>query len=99
MRKWISHESTRIARRVNLHDFLLSCRPYSVTQAGDGLRLRCNNSVLIKKGSACYEDSSDGSTGNPIDCLMFYLDYSFPDAVEALCGFAGVPIDGLDDLP
>lgn len=53
---------------------------------------------MIRKGSIRYEDTADGSSGNPIDCLVYYLDYCLPDAVESLCGFAGVPIDEEDDL-
>lgn len=93
MPQWVNTTAVRRARRVCLYDFLLSQHPGDVAREGDSLRLRCDHSVSIKTGYAGYTDFSDDSTGNAIECLQNYFDYSFTDAVAALCLFDGMTQD------
>lgn len=93
MPQWVNTTAVRRARRVCLYDFLLSQHPGDVVKEGDSLRLRCDHSVSIKTGYAGYTDFSDDSTGNAIECLQNYFDYSFTDAVAALCLFDGMTQD------
>ena len=96
---WVGKEAIRAARRVNLYDFLLATHPNDVIMEGDSLRLDCDRSVSIKRGYTGFTDFADGSTGNSVDCLIRYFPYSLPEAVEALCGFAGIPVDAPDARP
>lgn len=89
MSSWVSETAKRAARTVNLYDFLLVQHPDQVKPEGDSLRLRANHSVSVKRGYSGYTDFSDGTTGNTVDFLVHFLGYSFPDAVAALCVFAG----------
>ena len=93
---WVGKEAIRAARRVNLYDFLLAAHPNDVAIEGDSLRLARDHSVSIKQGYTGFTDFATMETGNSIECLTRYFCYGFQDAVEALCGFAGVPIDAPD---
>ncbi len=83
------------ARRANLYDYLLDCHPNQVVREGDSLRLLSNHSVSIKTGYSGYTDFATRDTGNAIECLMYFLDYSFRDAVAALAVFDGMPEEDL----
>lgn len=93
MSEWVGKEAIRAARRVNLYDYLSSRHPNDVRMEGNSLRLDRDRSVSVKTGYAGYQDFSDCSTGNAIECLTRYLGYDFRSAVAALCEFAGIPTD------
>ncbi len=85
----VTKEQIQAARKVDLHRFLLSHHPNEVLREGESIRLCCNHSVSIKEGYCGYTDFATGETGNAIDCLVNYFDYTLPDAVNALLADAG----------
>ena len=99
MPDWVSKSAIRAARKINLYNFLLSRHRDGVIMEGDSLRLREDHSVSIRQGYTGYTDFADDSTGNSIDCLIRYFGYTLPEAVEALCGYAGVDMNIPDPGP
>lgn len=90
MSLYVCNNAVRVARRVNLYDFLLHRHHNDVKKEGNSLRLRDNNSVSVKAGYSGFTDFATNATGNPIKCLENYFGYEFKDAVVALCEFAGM---------
>lgn len=90
---WIGRGSTRAARRAPLYDYLKTRRPGDVILEGSSLRLARNRSVVVSDACPGYIDYATGETGNPVDFLVRYLDYSFQDAVTELCGYMSLPTD------
>ena len=84
---YVTKEQIRQARCVNLADYLL-CRHSSIIRsAGSSIYLKTNRSLYIKKSVPGYHDFSTGEHGNSIDFLTRQLNYSFTEAVTALCRF------------
>lgn len=77
------------ARKADLYHFLLRHHPNDVLREGESIRLCCDHSVSIKEGYCGYMDFATGETGNAIDCLVHYFNYTLPDAVNALLADAG----------
>ncbi len=74
----------RSARKANLYTFLLHHHADKFLQEGHSLRLKTNHSISIREGYSGYTDFSTSETGNSIDFLEKYLDYSFFEAVDLL---------------
>ena len=85
----VTKEQIQAARKVDLHRFLLHHHPNEVLQEGESIRLCCNHSISIKEGYCGYTDFATDETGNSIDCLIHYFNYTLPDAVNALLADAG----------
>ena len=85
----VTKEQIQAARKVDLHRFLLHHHPNEVLQEGESIRLCCNHSISIKEGYCGYTDFATDETGNSIDCLIHYFNYTLPDAVNALLAAAG----------
>ena len=75
------------ARRTDLGQFLVSRHPDSVVVTGNCIHLKAHDSLHTKFGFSGYTRFSSNETGNAIDFLTRYLDYSFTDAVNALAAF------------
>ena len=86
---YVTKEQIRQARKTNLADYLLMECPADVRIVGSSLCLRQNTSLYVKKSVPGYHDFATGEHGNSIDFLTRYLNYSFMDAVRALCRFSG----------
>jgi len=85
----VTNEQKAAARKVNLYNFLLRNHPNEVLQEGDSIRLCCNHSISIKEEYCGYTDFATDETGNSVDCLTKYFDYTFLEAVNALLADAG----------
>ncbi|WP_026510570.1 toprim domain-containing protein [Butyrivibrio sp. LC3010] len=72
------------ARKTNLYDYMLANHGDMVIKVGNSLRFASNHSVSIKYGYSGFYDFANGNSGNSIDFLVKYLDYSISDAVFAL---------------
>ena len=86
---YVTKEQIRQARKVNLADYLLREYPADVRIVGSSLCLKKNSSLYVKKNVPGYHDFANGEHGNSIDFLIRHLNYSFMDAVNALCRFSG----------
>lgn len=75
--------------KADLYRFLLRHHPNDVLREGESIRICCDHSVSIKEGYCGYTDFATGETGNAIDCLVNYFNYTLPDAVNALLADAG----------
>lgn len=95
---YVPVEARKAARRANLYNFLLRHHYNDVKKEGNSLRLLDNNSVSIKEGYSGYFDFSTKEKGNSIKFLMEFLDYSFPDAVIALCADMGIDAVNLPEF-
>lgn len=84
---YVTKEQIRRARKVNLADYLLQEYPADVKIVGGSLCLRKNTSLYVKKSVPGYHDFATGEHGNSVDFLTRYLNFSFIDAVNALCSF------------
>ena len=82
---FVSKEQIRIARRVNLYEFMVTDHPAMIKREGNAIRLIEHDSIFIKRGDSGYVRYSDRhETGNSVDFLIRYIGYSLPDAVLAL---------------
>ena len=89
---YVTKEQIRQARRVDLADYLLREHWADVLIAGNSLHLKKNPSLYVKKGFPGYHDFATGEHGNSIDFLIQHLNYSFTDAVLALCYCESIPV-------
>lgn len=80
----VTWDDKRKARQQDLYEYLVKHHRSEFESDGSSLRLLANKSISIKKGYAGFKDFGNGRTGNGIDFLMEYLNYSFVDAVNAL---------------
>ena len=78
----------KTARKADLYQYLSKHHSKEFKSEGNSLRMANNSSISIKRGYSGYMDFSTGETGNAVDFLIKYLNYSFVDAVLALCGNA-----------
>ncbi len=82
---YVTKEQIRQARKASLADYLLRECPADVKIVGTSLCLRTNPSLYVKKSIPGYHDFATGEHGNSIDFLTRHLNYSFTEAVTALC--------------
>lgn len=99
MQEHVSKEQIKAARKADLYAYLLRHHKYDVVKEGDSIRLSCNHSVSIKEGYSGYTDFATDETGNAVDCLMEYFDYTLQDAVMALCTETGNAHPGSVNVP
>lgn len=92
----VSKAQIQAARKADLYQFLLRHHPNDVLREGESIRLCCDHSVSIKEGYCGYTDFATDETGNAIDCLVHYFNYTLPDAVNALLADAGDAGTGVD---
>ena len=85
----VTKAQIQAARKADLYRFLLRHHPNEVCKEGESIRLCCNHSVSIKEGYCGYTDFATDKTGNAIDCLIHYFNYTLPDAVSALLADTG----------
>ncbi len=86
----VGRNQIQAARRADLHDYLLQYHSETVKKAGHNrLQHIDHDSLIITKGKG-YCHNSINETGNGVDYLTKYLDYSFQRAVAALAAFSGV---------
>lgn len=86
----VGRNQIQAARVADLHDYLLRYHGDTVKKAGHNrLQHIDHDSLIITKGKG-YCHNSINETGNGIDYLTRYLDYSFQRAVAALAAFSGV---------
>lgn len=90
---WVGRGSTRAARCAPLFDYLRAKHPGDVILEGSSLRLTCNRSVVVSDACTGFIDFATGESGNAVDCLIWHLDYTFQDAVTALCEYMNIPTD------
>lgn len=91
MPNWVGKDAIRATKAVCLYDYLLLHHPDGVVQDYDCLRLKCDNSVVIRTGWSGYYDFASGEGGDGIRCLTDYFGYSFQSAVGSLCEFGDIP--------
>ncbi len=86
----VGRNQIQAARVADLYDYLLRHHAETVKKAGHNrLQNVDHDSLIITKGKG-YCHNSINETGNGIDYLTRYLDYSFQRAVTALAAFSGV---------
>ena len=86
MKNFVTREQIVLAKRTDLHQYLLKNHYADVVLEGNSVRLKCNHSVSVKVGYRGYYDFETGEGGNAIDCLIKYFGYTFVDAVKSLTG-------------
>lgn len=84
MAQSFTEEQKKAARKADLYDFLMRYHAADVKREGNSLRLRANHSISVKQGYAGYTDFAAGTSGNGIDLLTEYFNYSVVDAILAL---------------
>ncbi len=72
------------ARYADLAGFLLDNYPEDFTESDNGLRMKDDHSVTIKRGTGIYRDWAENKQGNGISFLQEYYGYTFQEAVQAL---------------
>lgn len=80
-------EKIQAARHADLYSYLLTAHPDEFTIEGGSLRPTFNHSISIAPGYHGFVDFSPNAehrSGNSIDFLMWYMNYSLPRAVNAL---------------
>jgi len=98
-------EQIKAARHADLYAFLVKYHDSNFKHEGDSIRPKDNHSISIKKGYNGYKDFSNGETGNSIDFLTKYMEYTFLDAVSTLSGepVSAHPVnmqqDGIENAP
>ena len=82
----VTREQIARARKADLYQFLSSHHADKIMREGEKyIRLKAHDSIVITRGRSGYVRYSDSNeTGNPIDLLQRYLNYTFIDAVKAL---------------
>lgn len=91
----VDKEQINLARKTDLHRFMLARHASLVQRVGTSICLKTNHSLYIKSGYNGFKDFATGETGNGIDFLIHHLGYSFQDAVLALAdGHETVLADG-----
>lgn len=80
----VTQTEKRQARQADLYEYLLKNHANKFVVDGNSIRLRDDKSISIKKGYAGFKDFSTGQTGNGIDFLCRYLNFTFVEAVTAL---------------
>lgn len=81
---YVTTSQRHSANRVDLAAWLLTHHPEAVIRKGDSVLLRMDEHVSVKDGYCGYQDWRTGETGNNVEYLMRYLNYTYPDAVIAL---------------
>jgi hypothetical protein len=99
MKNNFTKEERVAAVAVDLYDFLLKNHAEKFTLEGGSLRPMDNHSISIKKGWRGYRDFSNNETGNAIDLLTRHMDYSITEAVAALAGTHGGPLEDTRRCP
>lgn len=80
----LTDKQIRATKKADLYSFLRSNHAPEIRIMGNNVRLKCKNSVSIRRGYTRYKDFSTGEIGNGINLLTRYLGYSMPEAVLAL---------------
>lgn len=94
---YVTKEQIKIAKEADLYNFLLENHDGEMIKEGVSLRLAADNSVCTREGFCGYTDFATWETGDAINFLTTYLDYTFQDAVRVLCEFMGCKIDDTDE--
>lgn len=81
-----NEEQLRAARRANLFEYLMTWHRDLFKLEGNSLHPKDNHSLSIKRGYSGYLDFATNEKGNSVDFLTRYLNYSVPEAVNALAG-------------
>lgn len=86
----VTPEQIKIARGADLFGYLLENHDNEIIKEGTTcLRLADDRSVCTREGFCGYKDFSTDETGNAVDCLVKYFDYTFQGAVIDLCQYMG----------
>lgn len=88
-----SKEHLRAARRADLYSYLKENHGEMFTREGNSIRMKTNHSISIKRSYTGYLDFATGETGNSVDFLVRYMNYSIEEAIKALCGIEEVVMD------
>lgn len=110
MNTHFTEEQKKSARKSNLYDYLLYNHNDLFTKEGKSIRFNNDTSIVIKENYSGYINFATGETGNSIDFLVNYLDYTVNDAILSLIGYTidHVPIysphtailpNQIEDLP
>ena len=83
MAQQLNQQLIRQARVADLSQFLLDQFPDAVKVSGSSIWLKDRTYVCTKKGYCGYVDYHTNETGNSIDFLVTYLNFTFRDAVLA----------------
>lgn len=85
MIRFVSREEIQKARKQDMYRFMLDNHGDMVIREGICLKLKCNESIYLKKDIPGFHDFATGEHGNSVDFLLRYLNYeSFQEAVIAL---------------
>ena len=82
----VTKEQIQRARKTDLYSFLFRNHYNLFKEESGSLHPLDNHSLSIKRGYSGYKDFSTGETGNSIEFLEKYMEYTFTDAVLALTG-------------
>lgn len=82
---YVTKEEIQKAKTVNLYEFLIKNHSDKIKREGRSLKLRDDHSVSVKENYSGYYDFATARGGNAIDCLINYFNYTFVEAVQALC--------------
>ncbi len=80
----VTKEDIQAARTADLYDFLLCFHPDEFKREGHWLRMKSHPGICMKQGCGGYKNYETFETGNSIDFLLRYMNYSFVEAVSAL---------------
>ena len=84
------------SRKADVSLFLLDNHSQDIKVSGQCIYLREYPYVYTKMGYCGYVDYHTNRTGNSIDMLVFYLHYTFSEAVKVLSSY---PVVHLDAVP
>lgn len=84
---YVTKEQYKQACAVDLAAWLLEHHPDLVTHKYGSVLLLADEHVSVKDGYNGYMNFRTSETGNNIDYLMSYLEYTYPEAVTALLEF------------
>ena len=85
----VTPDQIEVARKADLFGYLIENHDNDIIKEGDSLRLADNRSVCTREGFCGYKDFATEETGNAVDFLANYLNYTFQGAVIDLCQYMG----------
>lgn len=83
---YVSKDDYMRACSVDLSEWLMRYHAGDVFFKYGSVQLNTDHNVWVKRGYHGYKNFRTGESGNNVDYLMNFLDYSYPDAVMALNG-------------
>lgn len=97
MSNYVTKDQYNLACAVDLSLWLLEHHPDDVALQYGSVLLLADTHISVKVGYHGYINFQTGATGNNVDYLMYFLGYTFPEAVLALLDQnSGTDTDDID---